>query len=322
MCAAGDGSAVTGNPVTLSAVANSSPPAASALSGGTVAGTAGVWCFRANYTPSGTTYLASDDTGHHSECVTVNPESTTTVTTPRDGSGNAITADVALNSSVFDYAKVTGTTAGGTPTGTVSFFVCDPTQVTGAAGSEVCAAGNGSAVTGNPKTIAPVANSNPPAADATSGAVTVNTLGVWCFRATFTPSGTNAANYTGSNDTGHHYECVTVTTTSSATSAQNWLPNDSVTVSTTGAVPLNGTLNITLREDACDGTTIVYTEPQITLSSTASGTTFDTHNTLTKVSTASNKDYYWRAVFTPAAGSFVSGFTKCEKTNITINNNP
>src|SRR5439155_16623721 len=102
-------------------------------------------------------------------------------------SGVALSGAQALGTTLYDKAVVTGTTVGGTPTGTVSFFICNPSQVTGAAGSEVCAAGDGSAVTGNPVTISAVANSNPPAAAAPSGGTVAGTAGVWCFRANYTP---------------------------------------------------------------------------------------------------------------------------------------
>lgn len=330
-CASGTGTALSGNPRTLAADSGSSPPSASVLSSpGVTANLAGVWCFRATYTPSGSTYLTSSD-NTHGECVTVSPDTTTTVTTPRNGSGTAITT-VALNSSVYDYALVTGTAAGGTPTGTVNFFICDPTQISGASGAEVCASGAGTALSGNPRTLAAVSGSSPPAADATSSpAVVVNKIGIWCFRATFAPGGTNAANYTGSSDNSHG-ECFTVTTTSSATSLQSWLPNDSVTLTTVGSVPLNGTLAITLREGSCTGT-VKYTQDgdpvtpgtqSYSLTNTASGTVFTTTNSTFLVSAsnlAAGGVYYWRAEFT-SSDPYVASFTKCETSTLSINDNP
>jgi hypothetical protein len=320
VCAAGAGSALSGNSRTLNADAGSSPPSASVLSSpGVTANVAGVWCFRATYNPSGNTYLTSSD-GRHSECVTVGTIGTTTVTAPVDANGDALPSSVALNTNVFDHALVTANATGdGTPTGTVAFFICDPTQTTGAAGAEVCASG-GTALTGNPRTLVAVAGSSPPASEVTSSpAVVANKLGVWCFRAVYTPGGANGGNYTGSSDARHN-ECFTVTTTSSATSAQNWLPNDSVTVTTVGAVALDGTLDITLREGSCTGT-VVYTEPTITLTNTASGSSFDTTNSTFEVSTATAKTYFWRAVV-DSSNPFISDFTKCEKSILTIDNNP
>jgi hypothetical protein len=330
VCAAGNGDQV-GSAVTLAA-ANpaTTPPTSTALSAGTVANRAGVWCFRAAYTPTGNTYTGSSDVGSHTECVTVSPDTTTTVTTPRNAAGNAVTT-VALNSDVYDYALVTGTAAGGVPTGSVNFFICTPSEVSGGAGSETCATGTGTALTGNPRALTTKAGSTTQAEATSSPAVNANQLGVWCFRATFVPGGTNAANYTGSSDNSHG-ECFTVTTTSTATSLQNWLPNDRVTLSTVGDAALDGTLVITLREGSCTGT-VKYTEDgdpntagdqPINLSNTPSGSNFDTTNTTFKVTAANiaaGGVYYWRAVFT-SSNPYVSSFTKCETSTLSINNNP
>ena len=330
-CAAGTGTALAGNPRTLVAVAGSSPPSSSVLSSpAVIANMAGVWCFRATYTPTGTTYTTSSD-NTHGECVTVSPDSTTTVTTPRNAAGQAITT-VSLNSEVFDYARVTGTVAGGTPTGVVNFFICNPSQVTGTGSNAVCAAGSGAALSGNSRTLAAVSPAvSPPAAEVTSSpAVMANQLGVWCFRATFVPGGTNAANYTGSSDNTNG-ECFTVTTTSSATTAQSWLPNDVITISSTGGVALNGTLTITLREGSCTGA-VKYTEdgsPEagiqpVTLTNAASGSQVSTTNTTFKVTSSnlvSGGVYYWRVVFA-STDPFVEGFTKCETSTLSINDSP
>jgi hypothetical protein len=330
VCPTSGGTALSGNPRALSADANSSPPTSSVLSSpGVTANKAGVWCFRATYVPTGTTYTGSSDNSHN-ECVTVSPDTTTTVTTPRNAAGNAVTT-VALNSDVYDYALVTGTAAGGVPTGSVNFFICTPSEVSGGAGSETCATGTGTALTGNPRALTTKAGSTTQAEATSSPAVNANQLGVWCFRATFVPGGTNAANYTGSSDNSHG-ECFTVTTTSTATSLQNWLPNDRVTLSTVGDAALDGTLVITLREGSCTGT-VKYTEDgdpntagdqPINLSNTPSGSNFDTTNTTFKVTAANiaaGGVYYWRAVFT-SSNPYVSSFTKCETSTLSINNNP
>ena len=156
VCATG-GTNLSGNPRTLVADAGSSPPSSSVLSSpGVAANMAGVWCFRAVYTPSGSTYTGSSD-ARHSECIEVSEAPTTTVTTPRVGS-TAITNPVAVGTDVTDYALVTGSAADGTPTGTINFFICDPTETTGTAGNEVCATGGDSA---GSKTAAAVARIEP-----------------------------------------------------------------------------------------------------------------------------------------------------------------
>ena len=81
----------------------------------------GRYCFRAEYGGS-TVYIGSSDSAA-TECFTVGPLTTTTVTTPVNASGGAITT-ILLTQSIYDKAVVTGAAAGGDPTGTVKFFVC------------------------------------------------------------------------------------------------------------------------------------------------------------------------------------------------------
>jgi hypothetical protein len=214
---------------------------------------------------------------------------------------------------------VSGTAAGGAPTGTVSFYICNPSQVTGAAGSEQCA---GSGATGDgtlvqavtPLTAGPGANQSQAT---TTTAVTANQIGVWCFRSTYV---SDSPVYTGS-DGNAHAECFTVTNAASATSTQSWVPNDHVVVAT-DAGTLSGRLTISLRSGTCSGP-VVYTEPAPYDGSAdvTAPITRDTVNT-TAVTAANNvTPYFWRIVFTPTS-SFATGFTKCETTSITINNNP
>ena len=82
----------------------------------------GRYCFRAtwagdnNYKGAITDgpYVAGTE---NTECFIVRQIPTTTVTTPSNGSGVALTSPVALGTSLFDKAVVTGTTAGGNPPG-------------------------------------------------------------------------------------------------------------------------------------------------------------------------------------------------------------
>jgi hypothetical protein len=309
VCAAGDGTAVTPSP-TLSGVSGSSPPAASALSAGTVADEAGVWCFRATFNPSGSngsTYTSSNDTGNHSECVTISPDSTGTVTTPQV-SGSPISSAVAVGTSVTDHAVVTGTTAGGTPTGTIHFFICNPTQV--AANGGDCSSG-GTALTDETALAGPGATQS----HADSDAVNANVVGTWCFRAVYEPD-TN--NYTGSHDwsTG---ECFTVQDSTSITSGQTWVPNDTADVTSTGGTALNGTLTIVLYESSdCSGTAVPGQTYTFTLTNAASPAERVTTNSTYSVSV--DKTVSWQVTFTPAAGSNVTGNHHCETSTVTVTN--
>jgi hypothetical protein len=228
---------------------------------------------------------------------------------------------------VKDHAVVTGTTNGGTPNGTVSFFICNPSQVTGSGSSTHCDAGAGSAVSGNPVTATAITGSSPPKSEATSGLVTANAVGTWCFRATFTP--TAGGNYSGTSSDNTNGECFLVTDSTSATSAQSWVPNDSGTVAATGGTALNGTLSIQLYEGTCASATAVSAgatavsgqlyQKTLTNATTAADRTLTTSNSTYIVT--GNKSVAWLVSFAPAAGSNVSGSTHCETSTLTVNNN-
>src|SRR5205823_8064003 len=115
---------------------------------------AGTYCFRGVYTPAnGSPYLGSSDAST-GECFTVNKAPAPTVTTPQHTS-------IVLGASITDSAVVSGNAAGGSPTGSVSFFVC-------AQGVSPCTTG-GTALTGNPVSLTAGASNT---SSATSGAFT------------------------------------------------------------------------------------------------------------------------------------------------------
>lgn len=241
------------------------------------------------------------------EDVTVGPASTTTVTTPRSGS-SAISGPVAVGTSVFDRAVVTGTAAGGSPSGTVDFFVCGPTQLDA---DGLCGSGGTSA--GSGKTLTAAANNT---STADSDSVVASTVGTWCFRAVYSSS---TANYTGSSDSRAN-ECFTVTDTTAAASAQNWLPNDSATITSAGGTNLNGTLSFTLYSgDNCGATSgsVLRTAETFTLTDAASPATRVTTNSTTKVLSTSTVS--WLVEFT-SSDPLVASSSHCEKTSLTITN--
>src|SRR5207248_3377759 len=106
--------------------------------------TPGQYCFRAewpgdtNYTTPLSEYGGATGTN---ECFSVAKVPSSTVTTPVDGSGTPTSA-IQLGDSIYDKAVVTGSTAGGIPTGNVNFFICGPIA------TGTCTTG-GTAVTGN-----------------------------------------------------------------------------------------------------------------------------------------------------------------------------
>jgi hypothetical protein len=279
--------------------------------------TPGRYCFRATW-PGDTNYPGTltefGGAAGTNECFTIQQISTTTVTTPSVGSGGT----TAFGSSVTDHAVVTAATSGGgTPTGTVTFFVCSPAQVSGGA----CPDPNGTQV-GSPVTTQAVSGSSPPASFADSTAVTVDVTGTWCFRAVYTPGGANGSNYTGSSDATSG-ECFTVTDTTAATSAQDWLPNDTATVAPASGAPLNGTLSAQLYTgDNCgvtSGSAVSGQSYSKTLANATSAAdrTLTTSNTTFKVTATASAS--WLVTFTSTDNN-VAGSSHCESTSLTINN--
>jgi hypothetical protein len=308
------GTALSGNPRTLVADAGSNPPTSTVLSSpGVNANKAGVWCFRADYVPTGTTYTGSSD-GTHGECVTVSKAPTTTVTTPRVA-GSPISGAVAVGTKVIDHAVVTGSSADGAPTGTVNFFICNPTEVANNGGT--CSTGGTAA--GSP-TASATAGSSPPKTEADSDEITASSVGTWCFRAVYVPGGANGDNYTGSSDSSTG-ECFLVQDSTSVSSEQDWLPNDTATVAATGGTALNGTLVFTLYPTSdCTGTAVTGQTYNRTLTnaSTPAERTKSTGNTTYLVKATATVS--WKVDFTPDAGTNVSGSSHCESTSLTITN--
>jgi hypothetical protein len=276
----------------------------------------GTYCWRAEW-PGDTNYPAalSEFGGSNgaNECFKVAQIPTTTVTTPSVNPPGTTT----FGSSVTDHAVVTAVQSGdGTPTGTVTFFVCNPTQVIANGGT--CSTGGtqvGSAVT-----TQAVPGSSPPASFADSAAVTVNQTGTWCFRGVYTPGGANGANYTGSSDASSG-ECFTVTDTTASASNQNWLPNDTATVSSVNGAPLNGTLSAQLYSDGSCGTSggsAVSGQLYMTaLTGTSSTGMLTTANKTFLVSASTSVS--WLVTFT-SNDSNVQGSSHCESTSLTITN--
>jgi hypothetical protein len=270
--------------------------------------TAGRYCFRAEWPGDANYPGALTEFGGATECFTVQQIATTTVSTPSVGHGGT----TPFGSSVTDMAVVTAAQSGdGSPTGTVTFFVCDPTQTTGGA----CPSG-GTQV-GQPVTTTDLATT-PPSSFAMSSAITANKTGTWCFRAVYTPGGANGANYTGSSDASSG-ECFTVTDTTAATSGQTWVPNDTATVMSANGAPLSGTLSVQLYTGTgcVAGSEVTGQLYSKTLSGAASPASLTTANTTFTVSVSQSVS--WLVIFT-STDTNVAGITHCENTSLTITN--
>ena len=119
---------------------------------------------------------------------------------------------------------------------------------------------------------------------------------------------------------------VDVNDTTSASSAQDWLPNDSATITSAGGTALNGTLSFTLYESVdCTGT-VLYEEDTdpvavgvqpFTLTNAASPATRSTTNS--SVFVMSSTTVSWLVAFTSSDPS-VQSDSHCESTALTITN--
>lgn len=257
-------------------------------------------------------------------------------TTPSDSGGKALTGAVTPDTSVTDSATVTGsglntptypTSAAsgqsGSPGTQVSFGVCGPRSAAfdDCSSSSSDFASVGSSDLSNTTTQG-VSSALSPAFD-TSG----KGPGYYCFTATWGGD----ANYTGTiTDSGKNgSECFVVQDTTTAASAQSWVPSDSATITSGGGSALNGSVTFTLYPDndcnvsesagGATGDTAAFTQA-IPLTNATSPATVNTTDTRPAVSTTGATSWSWKVVFAPTAGSNLTGSSHCESTGLTINN--
>jgi hypothetical protein len=167
---------------------------ATATSGSFTPTSAGYWCV-AGYYSGDSNYSTSSDTSV-TECVDVSGASSSTTSAPAH---SAIT----LGGTDSDSATVTGNSAGGAPTGTVSFYECGP----GATSCTSTANEVGTAVT-----LTAGAGDTSTAASAT---FEPTAAGAYCFAAKYSGD----SNYSASADTTSE-ECFTVAKAASSTVTQ------------------------------------------------------------------------------------------------------
>jgi hypothetical protein len=256
--------------------------------------------------------FASGRIGECSVTMTTTPSQTTRVITD--------------TTAITDTADVVGHTSGSqtapTPTGTVSFFLCAPSELT-PADTGTCQGTSGTAVTGNPVTAAQKLDGSnqpvPSTATATSGDAQslITGIGTYCFRATFTAASTDT-NYHGQTAETSNLsdECFTVTGSAGISTAQNWVPNDTATL--TGDGPLNGTLTFDLYDSGTCETpgTSLYNKVVTVGPDAASGSTFDTANTDTVVAVDPGGSYFWKVSYNDDVLSDPD--PTCEASTVTI----
>jgi hypothetical protein len=218
-----------------------------------------------------------------------------------------VASPVTPGTAVHDTATITVT--GGSnppdPTGTVTFFLCGPIA-TGDCSSGGTNIGTG-LLAGGANTTDGVATAQSP--DVNTAASNLAS-GRYCFRAEWPGD----ANYSAISHTDSTLECFAVKDTSSLTTTQNWLPNDSASVTTGSGNAASGSVTFTLYASAnCTGTVLgTFANIQV-----ANGTA-STNNTTTYISSTTIS---WRAVFTPSDPNAVGGSSSsCETSTLTITN--
>ena len=194
----------------------------------------GTYCFYTLYSPSTDNY---NPVWGPSECFGVYPAGTITTT--------HTSADViVIGGTAYDTATVTGDSAHGVPTGTVTFYSCAATSSAGCTGGTEIPGTTG---TPNPASLSA---SGTFTSTASSPTITPSAPGTYCFGAVYT---SNESKYGGSSDNMRGEvvsdECFTVgpatptiattlVTPSSPTVGNAWSDTATVTGNTTGGHPL------------------------------------------------------------------------------------
>jgi hypothetical protein len=270
---------------------------------------AGRYCWRATFSGDSANAIPGSSDSRASECFTVNPVTPTLATTagPDINPGQALSDTATLSGTATQPAdpviNLTGT--GGSPAGgTITFKLYGPDNCTTLAYTSptVAVSGDGTYDTPDPQ-FKPTA------------------AGTYHWVAVYSGDSPNTNGASHNTDCTDENEDVVVSTVASTLeSAQNWLPNDSVTVSAPdGSGDLDGTVFFDLYASAdCTGEPI-YTEPDGVAVSGASPETVSTSNTTVKA-TASGS-YSWKVSYDSANPAQRDIPASCEETSsLTIDN--
>jgi hypothetical protein len=230
---------------------------------------AGRYCWRAVFSGDTTNTIPGSSDSSATECFTVNPVTPTLATTagPDVTLGAAVTDSATLGGTASQPAnpgiKLTGAGAGGDPaSGSITFKLYGPDNCTNLAytSAAVTVSGNGTYNSPEPQFVPTLPG-------------TYHWVAVYSGSSPNTNGTTHNAACTDANE-----DVVVNTVASSLTSAQRWVPNDSVTISApTGSGNLAGTVSFALYASGdCSGTAIYSTTAAV---SGASPQTVSTSNT-------------------------------------------
>jgi hypothetical protein len=266
---------------------------------------AGRYCWRAVFSGDSANGIAGRTDSASTECFTVNAVTPTLATTAG--------ADVLLGNAVTDSANLTGTatqpanpvinltgTGGAAAGGTITFKLYGPGNCTTLAytSAAVSVSGNGTYNTPAPQFVP-------------------GSAGDYHWVAVYSGNSPNTNSVTHNADCTDTDEDVSVTSVpSSLTSAQRWVPNDSVTVSASAGGSMAGTVSFELFANAtCAGSSIYSTTAAV---AGASPQTVSTANTTAQLATGS---FSWRVSYDSTNNAQRDIAATCHETStLTITN--
>jgi hypothetical protein len=267
---------------------------------------AGRYCWRALWSGDSANGIPGSSDSSASECFTVNP------VTP--GLATTAGADVYLGQPVSDSATLTDTAtqpanpvinttgASGAPAGgTITFKLYGPDSCTTLAYTSptVSVSGNGTYSTPTPQ-FAPTA------------AGTYHWVAVYSGSSPNTNGTTHNADCTDTNE-----DVVVNTVASSLTSAQRWVPNDSVTVSAPAGGDLKGKVTFTLYDDATCTGSVVYGP----VDASVSGASPQTVSSSNATAVTSSGSYSWKVAYASENGAQRDIAASCHETSsLTVSN--
>ncbi len=273
---------------------------------------AGRYCWRAEYSGDEEAGVPGSEDASVGECFKVTPVTPTIDTVAG--------ADVVLGSPVTDIGTLTGTASqpgdpiiggplGDPADGTLTFTLVKSSDCSTLATSD-------DPTELNPQTVTVSGDGPYPVS------FTPNEPGDYSWKASYSGDAPNT-NSTGvfNDDCTDTDEDVTVTGTSSLSTAQDWLPNDTATI--TGDTALSGTATFTLFTGSDCGAggddTVVIPAEQVAVSG-ASPQTAETSNTTVVVVEAGSGPYSWLVTYVD--DNLDDPAPSCETTNITIDDTP
>ncbi len=315
-CATG-GTAI-GSPVSVS-----NPSPATANSAVTTLTSVGRYCWRADYSGDAAHNVppSSDpaaDSTSTSECFSVGP--VTPILTTLASGGGQIPATISDTATLTGTANAPGTNGVG-PGGTINATNGAPAggSITWTAfGPNDCTT---TAMASTSRTVS--GDGTYPKLGQTAVSFSATAVGTYTFVVSYDGNSPNTNGVPASacpDTTGT--EAVTATDSTSLTTAQDWLPNDSTTITSAGGSALNGSVVFKLYNNGtcspgANDANVLYTEPSQTISG-ASPQSAHTNNSSVKVSATATVS--WRAVYTSNAPGVPGNQSSCETTALTITN--